>query len=457
MAEELAIGGYKPKGEYEWEVSSVRREYEDEIDGISVLSNQGKYEANRLLADPQNNIKEIIQLSHYYTDKVGILKSSIRVYVTLTTGDIRLEGGTKKNKRFLEDFIKETKLNKVLRQSIPDLYKAGNFFWYREKERDKTVWIHQLNPIDVEVKGHNRDRAIANLRTNNDPETLPIDLKKDNVSNVYKLPKNQLYHCSPDREGYLRYGKPITTSSFEPIQHIQSLLDMEKDSIKSVIESLIIITMGDENRPATSAQIKELKKHVENLKSTSRIVGNHTLKADVIEKDIGVFNPDKFEVPMRMLLNSVGITPSIFTGEGSYATASAGMSSAKKTIEANRLEIEDILNQLFFDVALESGLNPNNNPKASLGKLDLNEEKVQHQIIRNLYLDGLISAETYALAHGHILEYEQEKIKEEKKYEIEPRQMSSTLGREGSPGRPEEMDKKGDNNPNQDKKPSTDE
>ncbi|MEC1440558.1 hypothetical protein P9D57_17860 [Bacillus sonorensis] len=448
--QEFAEGAYKPK-ELGEEVASVKNEG---LERISSLSNISGYEANKLLMDPQGNFRKIVQLSHYYTEKIGILKSAVRVYVTLTNGEIQLEGGTKKNKNFLEEFIEKTNLNKTLRQSIPDLYKAGNFVWYRELEGRESVWIHQLNPIDVEIKGHKRDRPVADLRTNNDPATLPDDLKKDR-DGKYHLPPNQTYHCSVEREGYLRYGMPFTTSAFEPIQHIQELIDMEKDSIKSVIESLIIITLGDEKRPATQEQIDKLKQHVKNLKSTSRLVGNHTLKADVIEKNIEVFNKEKFEVPMRMLMQSIGITPSIFTGEGSYATASAGMQSAKKTIELIRLEIEDTLKQLFTDVAKERGLDPKKNPTVSLGKLDLTEEKVQHAILRDLYLDGIISAETYALAHGHILEHEQTKTKEEKKYDIQPRKMSSTLGNE-SPGAPEKIDSKPDNNPNQDKKPSGD-
>jgi len=453
--EELAEGAYKPKDE-NYEIAALDREG---IERVSSFSNIGGYEANRLLSDPQGNYRKIVQLSHYYAEKVGILKSALRVYTTLTIGDIRLEGGTKKNKTTLQEFIDETELNKTLRQSIPDIYKAGNFFWYREVEKGKSVWVHQLNPIDTEVLGHKRNRPVAKLRTSNDPSTLPDDLKP-NLAGSYDLPVNKTYHCSVEREGYLRYGMPFTTSAFEPIQHIQELVDMEKESIKSVIESLIIITLGDDKKPATRDQIQELKRHVQNLKSTSRLVGNHTLKADVIEKNIEVFNKEKFEVPMQMLMYSIGITPSIFTGEGSYATASAGMQSAKKTIELVRMEIESVLDQLFKDVAEERGLDPKKNPKATLGKLDLNEDKVQHQIVRNLYLDGLISAETYALVHGHILEYEQERIKEEdKKYNIEPRQMSSTLsnkgdGSSGGSGRPESTDSKPDNNPNQDVKPS---
>lgn len=452
MDEEIADGGYRPKEEGH-EVASVKNEG---LTRVSSYSNQSGYEANKLLADPQGNFKKIVQLSHYYGEKIGILKSAIRVYVTLTIGDIRLEGGTKQNKKFLQEFIEKTKLNKTLRQSVPDLYKAGNFIWYREIEGKESVWMHQLNPIDVEILGHKRDRPIAKLHTKNDPATLPGDLKRS-TDGTYELPKERTYHCSVEREGYLRYGMPFTTSAFEPIQHIQELIDMEKESISSVIESLIIITLGDEKKPATKEQIQELKKHVQNLKSTSRLVGNHTLKADIKEKSIEVFNKEKFEVPMKMLMYSIGITPSIFTGDGSYATASAGMQSAKKTIELVRLEIEELLDQLFADVSEDRGLDPKKNPKASLGKLDLNEEKVQHTIIRNLYLDGLISAETYALVHGHILANEQAKIKEEEKYDINPRQMSSTLSNadgDGGPGAPEKIDSKPDNNPNQDVKPS---
>lgn len=450
MADEVAVGGYKVHDE-NWELAAFEN---DGYTAISSITNSQTYEANKLLADPQGNIKKIIQLSYYYVDKVGILKSATRVYTTLTIGNIRLEGGTKKNKEFLERFIEEVKLNKLLRQSTPGLYKAGNFIWYREKEGNKTVWIHQLNPVDVEILGHKRDRPVATLKTVNDPKTLPDDLKR-NKDGTYDLPMLQTYHCAIDREGYDRYGKPFTTSAFEPIQHIQALLDMEKESIPNVIESLMIITIGDEKRPADRKQIEDLKKIVQNLKSTSRIVGNHTLKADVKEKSVEVFNPDKFKVPMEMLLHSIGITPSLFTGEGSYATATAGLSSARETIEAVRMEIEDVLNQLFADVVSDAGLDPKKNPKATLGKLDLTDEKVQHQIIRNLYLDGVISAETYALAHGHILDIEQRKIQEEKKYQIIPRQMSSTLSNK-DPGAPEKIDSNPDNNPNQDRKPSND-
>ncbi|QJT70422.1 hypothetical protein [Microcystis phage MaeS] len=450
MEEELAVGGYKPLSS---EIASYKREEYDRTNSSAIL----KYEANDLLADYQGNYKKIVELSHFLADKVGIIKSALRVYVTFTAGEIRLDGGTKKNKAFFEKFIKQVKLNKVLRQSVQDFYKAGNFVWFREKdESGKTVWIHQLSPRDVDIRGHKMDRPIAKVKLNTtDKETIPRGLTKDAMNDgLYTLPILQTYQCANDREGYSRYGKTILTSTFEPVQHMEELMDMEKQSMKEVVEFLIIFTLGDKDRPAGDKQIKALSEKVRTLKSTSRLVGNHTLKADAIRPDLAVFNPQKYEVPMKLLLQSLGITPSIFTGEGSYATATAGMTSAKQAMETARQEIIDTLTTLFEDIAKENGLDPEKNPTVNLGKLNLNDEKIQHAIIRDLYLDGIISAETYAEMSGYVLEDEQKEIEEErKKYKIEPRQMSSTMtSNEG--GRPDEDGNS--NKPNQDKKPSTD-
>lgn len=446
MEEELAAGGYKPK-ENEFDYSGSERV------GASTLSNKA-YEANALLADTQGNHKKIVELSHFYVDKIGLLKSALRTYVTLTVGDIQLEGGTKRNKKFLEDFIEQVKLNKVIRQSVPDLYKAGDFFWYRETEGKQTVWIHQLNPVDCEVKGHRRDKPVMTLNYSNDAVELPKEL--ENVSGkLYEIPTKKAYQCSLDREGYLRYGKPITTATFEPIQHIQELLDMEKESISSVIESLVIITLGDEKRPATPEQIKKLSNKVKTIKSSSRLVGNHTLKAQAVEKDTSVFNPEKFQVPMKMLMDSIGISPSIFTGEGSYSSGTLSLGNVKKIIEMVRKEIIDTLTDLFKDVTSEAGLNTTNNPKVKLDVLDLTDEKVAHSIARDLYLDGIISAETYTMLHGYSIENEQTKNKEEEsKYQIEPRLMSSTLSNKGA-GQEQEGDNPADTNSGN-PRPSTD-
>lgn len=451
--QDIAVGGYKPLST---EIGSVKREEYERTASISVRN----YETNDLLADYQGNYHDIVRLSHFYADKIGIVKSAVKVYVTFTGGEIKLDGGTKRNRTFIEKFVKQTKLNKVLRQSVQDLYKAGNFFWYREKDASgKTIWVHQLAPIDVTVKGHRMDRPIAEVKLHGEPETIPKGLKKKNGSldaSVYVLPLEQTYQCANDREGYSRYGKTILTSTFEPIQHMEELMDMEKQTMKEVVEFLIIFTLGDKDRPAGDKQLKALSEKVRNLKSTSRLVGNHTLKAQAVKPDLAVFNPDKYEVPMKMLLQSLGITPSIFTGEGSYATATAGMASAKQAMETARQEIIDTLTSLFEDVAREAGFDPEKNPKVGLGKLNLNDEKVQHAILRNLYLDGIISAETYAEMHNYVLSDEQKEIDEEReKFDIQPRQMSSTMGGNSDEGgRPEE-----DGNPNkpdQSKKPSTD-
>lgn len=453
MEEEIAVGGYKPKDETYYSTAAVNREEFSRTSSLTVTNN---LEANLLLADYQGNYKDIVSLAHYYADKHGIVKSSIRVYVTFTYGDIRLDGGLKKNKVFIEKVIKDLKLNKILRQSLQDLYKAGNFFWFREKdEKGKTVWIHQLSPTDMNVKGHKLGRPIAEVDLHtNDEETIPNGLRSDSFGR-FKLPYYQTYQCSIDREGYSRYGKSIVTAAFEPLQHIEELMDMEKQSMKEVIDFLIIFTLGDKDRPAGEKSLKALSEKVRNLKSTSRMVGNHTLKADAIRPDMAVFSPTKYEVPMKMLLQSLGITPSIFTGEGSYATASAGMTSAKQTMENARQEIVDTLDQLFYDMAVEAGLNPDKNPKVSLGKLNLNDEKIQHAILRDLYLDGVISAETYAEQHGYNIDDEQAEVNDEKKYNIEPRPMSSTMSFGGAGGRPSDSPQ-GSTAPNNDKKPSTD-
>lgn len=450
MEDDVAVGGYKSLSS---EFASLNREEFDRVSSVTIKN----YETNELLADYQGNYKKIVKLAHFYADKVGIIKSAVRVYTTFTCGEIKLDGGTKKNTLFIENFIKSTKLNKILRQSIYDFYKAGNFFWFREKDAaGRTVWIHQLAPADVIVRGHRRDRPIAYLEVQSmDEDTLPNGLKRNN-DGTYSLPIEQTYQCANEREGYSRYGKSLLTSTFEPIQHIEELMDMEKQTMKEVVEFLIIFTLGDKDRPASDKQLQKLSEKVRNLKATSRLVGNHTLKAEAIRPDITVFTKEKYEVPMQMLLQSLGITPSIFTGEGSYATATAGMTSAKQAMENARQEIIYTLTTLFEDVAIEAGLDPNKNPVVSLGKLNLNDEKIQHSILRDLYLDGIISAETYAEMHNYVLDDEQREIEEERnKYKIEPRQMSSTMSSKSGPGRPEE-DNDNTNKPNQDRKPSTD-
>ncbi|AKQ08195.1 portal protein [Bacillus phage PBC4] len=454
--EEVAKGGYVPKTEEDYAFGSARTNKEErERYSSAVLHNAG-LETNKLLSDYQNNFPEIVSLAHFYADKIGLVKSSIRVYVTFTYGDILFDGGTKKNLKFCQTMKKKLKLNKILRQSLQDLYKAGNFFWFREKDsKGKTAWIHQLAPADVKVKGHYRDRPVAELKLNTtDESTVPLGLAKGNYGD-YKLPLEQSYHCAIDREGYSRYGKSIITSAFEPIQHIEELMDMEKETIDQVIDFMIIFTIGDKDRPAGEKAINALTTKVQNLKNSSRLVGNHTLKAQEIKPDTALFNPEKYEVPMKMLLQSLGITPSIFTGEGSYATASAGMMSAKQTMENAREEIIDALDQLFYDMAVEAGLNPDSNPTIKLGKLNLTDEKIQHAILRDLYLDGIISGDTYAEQHGYNLEAEQNEIKEEKKYNIEPRPMSSTMSFGNEGGRPSDSPQ-GANPDNPDKKPSRD-
>lgn len=453
--EEVATGGYVPKTEAEYTFGSASNPEERTRYSSQVLHNAG-LETNKLLADYQNNFPKIVSLSHFYADKIGLVKSSIRVYVTFTYGDILFDGGTKKNLKFCQAMKKKLKLNKILRQSLQDLYKAGNFFWYREKDsKGNTVWIHQLAPADVKVKGHFRDRPIAEIAIKTtDEKTIPLGLQKGKYGD-YELPLEQSYHCAIDREGYSRYGKSIITSAFEPIQHIEELMDMEKETIDQVIDFMIIFTIGDKDRPAGETAIKKLTEKVQNLKNSSRLVGNHTLKADTIKPDTALFNPDKYEVPMKMLLQSLGITPSIFTGEGSYATASAGMMSAKQTMENAREEIIDALDQLLYDMAKEAGLNPENNPTIKLGKLNLTDEKIQHAILRDLYLDGIISGDTYAEQHGYNLEAEQGEIKEEKKYDIQPRPMSSTMSFGDEGGRPSDSPQ-GANPDNPDKKPSRD-
>lgn len=419
---DLAEGSYIP---HQWmeEIASVTGE------GLSRRGSrlivQG-YDANDLLSDVQGNIKKIIELSHFYTDAIGLVKTAVRIYVTLTDNDIRLEGGSKKNKNFFTRLIDDLEINKVVRQSIPDIYKSGNIFWYRETEGRKTVWIHQLNPIDVEVKGHKRGRPIATLNATSDPRTLPNDLKEIR-NGTHALHERKTYQVSADREGYLRYGKPFTTATFIPIQHIQELLDMESESIGSVVDSLMIVTLGDEKRPATQSQIQELKKVVKDLKSTSRIVGNHTLKADVKTKDTSVFNAEKFEVPLKMLMQALGLTPALLTGEGGSDASNLGMQSATRIIESVRKEIEDALNKMFKDIAEECGLDYKNNPKVSLGKLDLNDDEVAHKIMRELYLDSVLSAESYVKSHGYDYEIEREKMDSEDGDNIIPRPMSSTM------------------------------
>lgn len=420
-------------------------------------------------------IQQKIKLANAWFDKDPLVGKTIELMKTIANEDFKNECSDPKIKKFYDDWGYRVDLEMVLGWIFLEYFRSGNVPVMREMvpvdkkgfgfpappyagggsevETDKSgVFIKGeaaakkdyskkmipgaytvLNPLFVSVESINPygDKLTLNLGKDQKFElTDPNEVKSIFVRNMpeelkQKALKEDTVALSQDkvkrilrmRQPYEPYGKIMMERAFDALYEKAKLREMDLAMVNSVINQIVKVTIGNDQYPATQAQLKRLADAFQNVGKSQVIFWNHTLNIEVIRPDTKVLNNDKYVRINDDIRDAFGLSP-VLNNEGGGSANFATSYLSLKVFIANlkearrdvlrwlRMEYEDIAKAMNFDTY----------PEPTFGQMSLTDEISEKQIIMQLVDRGIISYETAQSRLGYDPQIELQRRKEEKKY-----------------------------------------
>jgi len=275
--------------------------------------------AIKLPTDPH----EIIQLAMmlYFNDP--IVGTVIDLMVDICGSGFENECEDENVKKFYDNWCKQINMDEVLQWIFLEFFRTGNVTVYKsmndvkptKKGRKSSKLSGKkfptgytvLNPLLVKIEGSLLfNSQIVSIKI---PEELKRLVRKSNLTDEEKellqlipveiikgirankdtisLDQKLVSRITRKKQPYERYAIPAHHRCFEPCIYKQKLRKMDISTIEGLVNQLITVTIGNDEYPATDAQLKAI---AELFKTPNKAycwaAGTKILMADYTEKNI---------------------------------------------------------------------------------------------------------------------------------------------------------------------------
>ncbi len=209
------------------------------------------------------------------------------------------------------------------------------------------------------------------------------------------LSEKQVSRILRMRQPYEQYGCVLMERAFSALYEKNKMRQMDMAIVNSNINQLIKVTVGNDDYPATPAQLAKLAAQFQNAGKSQTIFWNHTLSIELIQADLSALSNAKYDRVNEDIRNAFGISEILVGGGSSKTNFATGYLSLKafltNLIEA-RKDVERWLKLQYKDVANALGLD--SIPEPTFNPLSLTDEIAEKQMFMQLVDRGIISYQT---------------------------------------------------------------
>lgn len=216
--------------------------------------------------------------------------------------------------------------------------------WLNEMEEEERLLMYEtLTPYVTEALFNKYKDDTSNK------EVRYIELPQDRTSCVRV---NTLYRNQ-------RLGLPLGTSALLDLAHKQTLKNLEKSISNKIISNMIVLTVGNEQKPnesipptvkrKISSGVANVLKQKIGVSGTPVVVVPEFVKLEVPKMDgFDGLDKEKFENINSDIATDTGVSPSLTNGVGgNYATAKLNLDILYKRIGVILEGIEEVFNKLI--------------------------------------------------------------------------------------------------------------
>lgn len=345
------------------------------------------YNLERMVSDPQENIRDIISLAKYYYHKNGLIMRTINIIRDFGIGDIEINYNTKnkKVKKVIDDFNKRIDIQTVLKDILFELSLTGNCAGYNRDGR--RIDIYPITQVEVSPLIKNNKPVLIYLNENLDDSTdmeelekyldsaYPPEVSKGIKNNESKiiLDHNNTFFLKMNSSRYEPYGVTFLLPAFDELAHKTMLKEAEKSTATAIIEKILRIGVGDKDHPPTQKEIDFYSELITGKKGALKITVPYFVDAKWIEPDSSIFGVEKYEQVDKDLLSALGITLTLIRGGngGNYSDGLISIAGLIKTIESMRKGIPAIIEDWYRNELIRNGISETLTPTVKLAKVEI--------------------------------------------------------------------------------------
>lgn len=393
------------------------------------------------LKNPPKYRKKLIQLSKYYYNKDGVVTDVYDLFNVLPVLNYSIlwenmnKNGFQKNKKAVDQLIKDIKLKKLVRDTIFTVVQEGTCVWYNRKNKyiqfldsdqlkidyminGKWQVLYDLNTLDVFKVGNGLNEQIDAA-----PDEVTIATynayKKDASKRFVPLDisKTQVFKLRGSRNE--PQGVPYCIPALASIIHRDLLEKTEKALADRITNQIILQKVGTMPSPdgkiglpvpkdtvnAYHNNLKNLlqKKYDSNSTdnaSTAPLTVPSFIEVEELQVTMTTFPKEVWERIDRDIFKKLGYSMALNSGGGN------GQSFGSSTINVEKIyaiifyiieDIEEAVNE-FMDYIVPNG---NFNPKIRFSRATILDKDTAFSQAESLYLKGRGSLRHFVEAAGY--------------------------------------------------------
>lgn len=462
-------------------ISSKNNRYSTHFEtNFNVDGSPKTYDLEKMFNAPQDEMINIVGFAKYCYRKYGIIMRVINIIRDFGASGFRLNYPKKdqKVKSVIQEYNQRIHMNKLLNDMMYEIAMTGNLVAYDRE--GKNVDIYPINLIEViplkvnnkqvvaikvndlfNVKALTYDDKIVDKIKQGYPEEIGQALEENKEYAI--LDENNVFFTKINSSRYERYGVPIILPAFEDLAHKSLLKEAEKSTAVSVIDKIMLVTVGDENNKPSKALIDQYSQLFDNVSGSVRATVPYYVNIKWVEPDTSYFGKDKFIQIDTDILSTLGVSLALIKGDGggNYSECAISFTGLIQMINAMRDEIPSFMHQLYRNELQRNGLNPDHAPTVQLNEVVIDKD-AKLNLVKSLFTEAGLPYEVLYEECGYDYDYIKLIREEENKNQLEetfklhamPYQGNSA-GQVGAPTLPI-SNRKSDKNQSNNKQPRPD-
>jgi len=378
--------------------------------------------------------------------------------------NLPLKGKVKQNEKLSLDLLKGFKMDGRLgnndiseyKKNLASKIKEGEFL---DEAARKLNWTNKmvpwrytvLNPLQIEKYGDSTfdleeiywtpSHSLRNLilKINNEKETarklqpiinsLPVMLYqqlKDGKARVelYSHYHSSIYRMKDDSEPY---AEPLMTPIFDHLFRKNQMREADIRVIKSVINKILLITVGSDKFPAKLEQLQAISTIFQEPSNVLELIWNHAIDIKWIDVNTEFLDPAKYKSVDRDIKEGFGVTEILLgTTDENRGNPFVSLRGLVENMADGQEEVSKWLQQEFEEIG--AALQLDNVPEPHLTTINLEDKVSLFKIYQGMVDRGVLSNQTVCELMGDDWRRNIEQIKKESKLREE-----GTLPMIGSP------------------------
>lgn len=432
------------------------------------------------LKNPPKYRKKLIQLSKYYYNKDGVVTDVYDLFNVLPVLNYSIlwdsmKNGYAKNKKIVDQFTKDIKLKKLVRDTIFTVIQEGTCVWYNRK--NKYIQFLDSDQIEINYMINGKWQVLFDLKSldgiklenglisqiNAAPDEVTVvaynTYKKDPSKRYIALDinKTQVFKLRGSRNE--PQGVPYCIPALASIIHRDLLEKTEKALADRIINQIIVQKIGTMPSPDGKLGLPVPKDTVSgyhnNLKnllqkkydsnstdnaSTAPLTVPSFVTIEELKINMTTFPKEIWERIDRDIFKKLGISTAINSGGGngqSFGSASVNVEKIFSIIFYIIEDIEEAIDE-FMSILIP---NSNLNPKIRFTRTTILDKDTAFAQAESLYLKGRGSLKDYVESSGRDFDHWLAQVKYENEVlkinDLPIHLTSYTATDDGTGGRPE--------------------